>query len=79
VFHLLVTFKGCPDGAGSIPTSRIYVDAELDFSRVVSQNELRDGINPLFEPLSFATIADAIKVQIENGSIVLNGNQLYLE
>lgn len=28
MFHLLVAYKGWPDGAGSIPSSRIYVSAD---------------------------------------------------
>lgn len=51
----------------------------LDFSRVVPQDGLRDGVNPLFEPLSFATIADGLKALIDNSSIRLNGDQMYLD
>lgn len=45
-----------------------------DFARVVQTGGLRDGINPLFEPLSFATVSEGIDQMLQEKVIVAEGD-----
>lgn len=45
-----------------------------DFARVVQTSGLRDGINPLFEPLSFATVTEGIDRMLQDKLIVAEGD-----
>jgi hypothetical protein len=45
-----------------------------DFARVVQTGGLRDGINPLFEPLSFATVTEGIDQMLQDNEITAEGD-----
>jgi hypothetical protein len=42
MFHLLVAFKGWPEGGGVIPTNRIYIDSTDEIGRVFLKEEKLD-------------------------------------
>jgi hypothetical protein len=43
-----------------------------DFARVIQTGGLRDRINPLYEPLSFATMKEGLEALIASGELAVN-------
>ena len=49
-----------------------------DFDRVVKTSGLRDGINPLFEPLSFATVSEGVDQMLQDREMIMDGDDITL-
>ena len=50
----------------------------LQLSQVLSSPLYRDGINPIFEPLSAKAVVDAISEFIQTGKLAIRGQQFIL-
>ncbi len=43
-----------------------------DFAWVIQTGDIRDRINPLYEPLSFATITEGFEALVASGKLAVN-------
>ena len=52
--------------------------SDSDLRRILSQPGLRDGINPLFEPLTLENVQSGLMELVKRGNLTINGNSIFI-